>query len=179
MRRLFSRLFWTLLAAVFLVEAWLWDVLGAALSRLAAFLPIDPVRRGLTAVLRRTPPVFALLLFAIPALVILPFKLAGLALLAKGRFALGAAVFLLAKTAGLGVTAFVFDVCRERLMQMRWFVRLYDAVIAARDWAHRQVDPYKEAIRRLRETILPRAASGSPPFLRRLLALRAKARRPA
>ncbi len=179
MRRLFSRLFWTLLAAVFLVEAWLWDVLGAALSRLAAFLPIDPVRRGLTAVLRRTPPVFALLLFAIPALVILPFKLAGLALLAKGRFALGAAVFLLAKTAGLGVTAFVFDVCRERLMLMRWFVRLYDAVIAARDWAHRQVDPYKEAIRRLRETILPRAASGSPPFLRRLLALRAKARRPA
>lgn len=179
MRRLSSRLLWTLLAAVFLVEAWLWDMLGAALSRFAAFLPVEPVRRGLIAALRRTPPVFALVLFAIPALVILPFKLVGLALLAKGRVVLGAGVFLLAKTAGLGVTAFIFDVCRERLMLMRWFVRVYDAVIAARDWAHRQIDPYKEAILRLRKRILPRVAASSPPFLRRLLALRAQARRPA
>lgn len=179
MRRPLSRLLWTLLAAVFLVEAWLWDMLGAALSRFAALLPVEPVRRGLIAALHRTPPVFALVLFAIPALVILPFKLVGLALLAKGRVALGAGVFLLAKTAGLGVTAFIFDVCRERLMLMRWFVRVYDAVIAARDWAHRQIDPYKEAILRLRKRILPRVAASSPPFLRRLLALRAQARRPA
>ena len=41
---------------------------------------------------------------------------------------------LLAKLLGLGVTAFVFDVTRDKLLQMGWFRRAAEQVMALRDW---------------------------------------------
>ena len=35
-----TRFLWTVLAAIFLIEAWLWDVLGGFVARLVAALPI-------------------------------------------------------------------------------------------------------------------------------------------
>ena len=177
MRRQLTRFLWTVLAAIFLVEAWIWDVLGGLLSRLVAFLPIDRTRRFLRGAIDRAPAPFALGLFLLPVLVLLPFKLAGLALMAKGRVGLGCVVFLIAKSAGLGVTAFIFDVCHERLMTMDWFARFYALVIAARDWAHRRVDPYRQAIRALRLRVMARLsarfASSAPSLAGRIATFRA------
>lgn len=178
MRNRLYRFLWTLLAAIFLVEAWLWDVLGGAVAAFVAALPIEALRRTLRRLIDTLPAIFALTLFVIPVLVILPFKLVGLALIAKGRVALGAGVFLLAKTAGLGATAFVFDVCRERLLTLRWFARLYSIVIAFRDWAHARLDPYRAEIRtevaNLRERIRSRLAAGAPGLMRKVSMFRAR-----
>ena len=173
-----TRFLWTVLAAIFLIEAWLWDVLGGFVARLVAALPIAALRRRLQRLIDTLPPAFALALFIIPVLVVLPFKIAGLALIAGGRVVAGGCVFLAAKTAGLGVTAFIFDVCHARLMTLPWFARFYTLVIAFRDWAHAKVDPYKAAIRArvaaLRARLREKFASQSPSLMRRFAALRAR-----
>ena len=177
MPRWLTRLLWTFLAAIFLIEAWLWDVLGGLIGRLVAILPVERARRALRAIIDRLPAPFSLALFVLPILVILPFKLAALALLAKGKIGLGCGVFLAAKTAGLGATAFVFDVCHERLMTMAWFARFYARVIAVKDWAHRQIDPYRAKIIALRHAlaaaISARLSTGAPSFAQKIAVFRA------
>ncbi|MCB1540592.1 MAG: hypothetical protein KDJ25_07000 [Rhodoblastus sp.] len=174
-----TRFLWTVLAAIFLIEAWLWDVLGGLVARFVAALPIAAFRRRLQHLTDTLPPAFALALFIIPVLVVLPFKIAGLALIAGGRIFAGGLVFLAAKTAGLGVTAFIFDVCHARLMTLPGFARFYALVIAFRDWAHAKVDPYKMVIRarvvELRAKLHERFASQSPSLMRRFAALRTRA----
>ena len=176
MRNWIARTFWTALAALFLLEAWIWEVLGGAIEALVARLPIDALRRSLRGLIDRLPATFALCLFVIPMLVILPFKLVGVALIATGHIGFGCAVFLLAKTAGVGVTAFIFDVCRNRLMTLRWFERFYAMVMRGLDWAHRRIDPYRAAIVDLRARLAARMSLRSPSILRRLQTLRAAAR---
>lgn len=173
-----TKFLWTLLAAIFLIEAWLWDVLGGAVRRIVATLPLAALRQALQKMIDTMPATFALALFIIPVIVILPFKIAGLALIAGGRVLLGGCVFLMAKTVGLGVTAFIFGVCHARLMTLGWFARLYDRVIAIRDWAHAKVDPYKAALRArvasLRAMLRARFVSESPALMSRLAALRTR-----
>ena len=173
-----TRILWTLLAAIFLVEAWLWDVLGRFVGWIVSALPIAALKRTLTRAIDTMPATFALSLFLIPILLVLPFKIAGLALIAGGRVMSGGCVFLLAKSVGLGVTAFVFDVCHARLMTLPWFARLYAFVIRCRDWAHVKVEPYKAAIRHrvadLRQRLRGRLASGSPGLMGKLAALRTR-----
>lgn len=180
MRDRLIRFFWTLLAAIFLVEAWLWDVVGGLIGAIVAALPIPALRRALRRLIDSMPAIFALALFVVPVLVILPFKLVGLALIAKGRVLLGGGVFLLAKTVGLGVTAFIFDVCHARLMTMPWFARFYAQVIAFRDWAHERIDPYRTAIRAsvagLRARIAARLSTGAPSLARKLAMFRSRVR---
>src|SRR6185503_4162313 len=84
LRRL-ARVFWVILAIIFLFEAWLW----AQLAPVVAFV----------------------------------------------------VALLFAKLAGLGVTAFIFEVTRPKLMQMTWFARLYGIVMRGLAWAHAMVDP--------------------------------------
>lgn len=173
-----TKFLWTLLAAIFLIEAWLWDLLGRAVSAIVAVLPLAALKRTMQRMIDTLPATFALTLFIIPVLVVLPFKIAGLALIAGGRVLSGGCVFLAAKTVGLGVTAFVFDVCHGRLMTLPWFARFYALVIAFRDWAHTKVDPYKAAIRArvagLRTKLREKFASEAPSLMRKLADLRAR-----
>jgi hypothetical protein len=82
---------------------------------------------------------------------------------------------LFAKLAGLGTTAFVFDACREKLLQLVWFRLLYESLLALRDWAHTMVDPLIRKIRRLIWLSRPQRAGR---FLRRLARIRRQMHRP-
>ena len=53
------------------------------------------------------------------------------------------------KLVGVGVTAFVFDVTRAKLLEMRWFERIYALVLRVRAKAAELVDPIKRRIREL------------------------------
>jgi hypothetical protein len=53
---------------------------------------------------------------------------------------------MFAKMLGVGVTAFVFDVTRPKLMEMAWFVKLYRFVMMLRAKAKEIVDPVKARI---------------------------------
>ena len=47
---------------------------------------------------------------------------------------------------GVGVAAFVFDVTRPKLLEMAWFEKLYEFVLALRAKATALVDPVKARI---------------------------------
>ena len=87
-------------------------------------------------------------------------------------------VLILAKLLGLGVTAFIFDVTRDKLLQMAWFRRLYEWVMWLRGWAHEITEPVRERVRQLTWLLKPQRAGR---FLRRLMRLRRNAyrKRPA
>ena len=47
----------------------------------------------------------------------------------------------------LGVTAFIFDLTRPKLLQLGWFRWLYEHMLVWLAWAHGLVDPIKPRIR--------------------------------
>ena len=146
MRYLRRTLLFTL-AALFLIETWLWDSFAAAGRWIAAHIPFAELKAAVERAIEKLPPQAALVLFAIPGLVVLPFKIGGLWLIAHGHIILGGGVFLAAKVAGVGVAAFLFELTREKLMTMRWFARVYAIVMSWREWAHGLVDPYMKEIK--------------------------------
>lgn len=137
------------LAIVFLVESWLWETTGALISRLLALLPIDEVKQKITIFIRRLSPYQTLGLFIIPALVLLPMKFLALWLLAKGFVFSGLFTILGAKLVGLGVTSFLFALCKPTLLEIRWMYWLYHRCLGWRAQAYQLVKPYTRYIKRL------------------------------
>ncbi len=110
-----------LLALLILFEEWGWEPLQRALARLGRL----PLLRQLEAQITRLPPHAALVVFLLPALLLLPVKLLALGLIAGGQRWLGLVVILLAKLVGTAVVARLFTLTRPALLQLPWFVRLY------------------------------------------------------
>lgn len=146
MRRL-VRGFWICLALAFLLEAWLWDHLEPVAAAIVAYLPLEAVKKRIANWVERLSPTLSLIVFAVPVGLLLPFKIAGLWLLARGYWTGAASTFVFAKMVGLGSTAFVFDAARAKLLQLGWFRVLYDRVIAWRTWSYALVDPLLKEIR--------------------------------
>jgi hypothetical protein len=131
--------------------------------------------------LARLPPAAAVVVFLIPMLLVLPMKLAGVWLLSRGSWLGALALLVMAKVVSVGLTAFIFQLTKPKLLHLGWFRWVHARVVALLAWAHRQIDPVKA---RLRETLAPyrrrlRAllARGDGRFLRRILRLRRRARR--
>ena len=175
--RLIRRALLFVAALAFLFEAWLWDRFAALGYWLARVLPFERAKQAIAGIVRRLPPYGALVLFVLPAATILPFKLAGLYLIAHGHVGFGALTFVAAKLVGFGLTAFLFDLTRDTLLQLGWFARLYASVMRARDWAHRLVDPYKARIREAARELKGRVLRDRPGLSRLLLRLRGKIQR--
>ncbi|WP_342736595.1 hypothetical protein [Bradyrhizobium sp. B117] len=148
LRRLLQPL-WVLLAIIFLIEAWLWDHLEPIVARVVAAIPLARFKQWLTERVDALPPAMTLIVFAVPIIPLFPLKLIGLYLLTHQYWLTGVSTFLFAKLLGVGVTAFVFDVTRDKLLEMHWFERLYDLVMKLRAKAHLLVDPIKRRIREL------------------------------
>ncbi len=140
---------WVLLAIIFLIEAWLWDHLEPIVARIVAIIPLARFKQWLTERVDALPPAMTLIVFAVPILPLFPLKLVGLYLLTHEYWLTGMSTFLFAKMVGVGVTAFVFDVTRDKLLEMRWFERIYDFVLKLRAKAAELVDPIKRRIREL------------------------------
>ena len=94
-------------------------------------------------------PAATLIIFAVPIIPLFPLKLIGLWLLTHEYWMTGVSTFLFAKLLGVGVTAFVFDVTRDKLLEMHWFERIYDLVLKIRAKAAELVNPIKQRIREL------------------------------
>jgi hypothetical protein len=182
MRRLLRPL-WVLIAVLFLVEAWLWHRLSALIAWVLAAVGLPRLKVRLAAWVEGLPPPAALVLFVVPAVCLLPCKLLGLWMLARGRWVAALAVLGAAKLVGVGMTAFLFQAARPRLLRMAWFAWLYGRVLAALAWAHRQLDPFKQRVRTwARQTVAPalarlRAALPRGRVARRMARLRRRAQR--
>ena len=73
MRRVLKPL-WVLLAVFFLVEAWLWEHLRAAIAWVVDLVPLDKLKTGLATLVEKLPPWAVLIVFVIPFLILLPVK---------------------------------------------------------------------------------------------------------
>jgi hypothetical protein len=146
MRRLLQP-FWVLLAVIFLIEAWLWDHLEPIVERIVALIPLRAFKQWLSDRVDALSPAMTLIVFAVPVIPLFPLKLVGLWLLANEYWVSAAIVIVLGKFVGLGVTAFIFDVTRSKLMQMAWFKKVYEFIMAMRAKAADLVQPIKQRIK--------------------------------
>jgi hypothetical protein len=141
---------WVLLAVIFLIEAWLWDHLEPIVAAVVAKIPLRAFKHWLAERVDTLSPAMTLIVFIVPVIPLFPLKLIGFWLLAHEYWLSAVFTILFAKFVGVGVTAFVFDVTRPKLLEMGWFERLYEFVLALRAKAHELVDPIKG---RIRETL--------------------------
>src|SRR5215471_5774297 len=148
MRRLLQPL-WVLLAIVFLIEAWLWDHLEPIVARVVAAIPLRAFKQWLSDRVDTLSPAMTLIVFIVPVLPLFPLKLVGLWLLTHEYWASAVFTILFAKFLGVGVTAFVFDVTRPKLLEIGWFERLYEFILDLRARAHALVEPIKSRIREI------------------------------
>jgi hypothetical protein len=145
MRRLLQP-FWVLLAVIFLVEAWLWDHLEPIVARAVAMIPLRAFKQWLSDLVDTLSPATTLIVFLVPAIPLFPLKLIALWLLTHQYWLAAIVTIIFAKFLGVGVAAFIFDVTRHKLLQMAWFKKLYEFVIALRARAANLVDPIKQRI---------------------------------
>lgn len=186
MRRLLKPL-WVLLALIFLVEAWLWEHLRPLVAWVVDRIAWSKLKARFAAFIEHLGPYPTLLIFLIPPVVLFPFKLLGLWMLAHGSWLGAMVVLVLAKLVGTAVAAFIFDATRPKLLQLPWFRWLYELLMVWLAKAHAIVDPIKARLReRIRAMLVPvkhrlrrwiwLAKPGRPGrFVRRLARLRRRA----
>lgn len=149
MLRRLAQPFWVLLAIIFLIEAWLWDHLEPVVEKIVAWIPLREFKHWLSERIDALSPAMTLIVFAVPVVPLFPLKLFGLWLLAHEYWLAAIFTIVFGKFAGLGITAFIFDVTREKLMEMRWFAVLYDLIMMLRAKAKALVAPIKQRIREI------------------------------
>jgi len=167
MRRLLRPLL-VLLALVFLFEAWLWSHLAPIVGWIVARIPFAAFKARFAAAIERLPPYPTLLVFVVPVILLLPLKFIAVWLLARGYWLAALAVLALAKVVSLGVTAFIFDLTRPKLMQLAWFARFYNWVMRGLAWAHDLTEPVKRRIRTWFRMFSPRRAGRTLKLLLRI-----------
>jgi hypothetical protein len=128
-----------LLAALILIfEEWGWKPLSDLLARLARFRLWARIEQWIALL----PPYWALTVFALPTIIVLPLKLLSVWLLANGFYFTAGALFLGAKVASTAFIARIFLLTKPALMRIGWFARAYNWLI-----------PWKDAIfARIRES---------------------------
>jgi hypothetical protein len=142
MRRLLQPI-WILLAIIFLIEAWLWDHLEPIVAAVVAALPLRAFKAWLAERVDSLSPAMTLIVFIVPVIPLFPLKLVGFWLLAHEYWTSAILTIIFAKFLGVGVAAFVFDVTRPKLLEMAWFEKLYEFVLALRARAMALVEPIK------------------------------------
>jgi hypothetical protein len=146
MRRLLQPI-WVLLAVVFLIEAWLWDHLEPVVARFVALIPMRAFKQWLAERVDTLSPAMTLIVFIVPVIPLFPLKLVGLWLLTHEYWISAILTIIFAKFLGVGVAAFIFDVTRDKLLEMDWFETLYEFVLEVRGKAAALVEPIKLRIR--------------------------------
>jgi len=179
-RRLLKPL-WVLIALLFLFEAWLWDLVQPLIARIVARLPWRAFKAALARGIAKLPAAVVVFVFVLPDVVLFPVKLFALWILAKGAVVSGTVLFVFAKALGLVTALVLFEVCRDKLMELSWFRWTYDQVMRARAWAKTQAQPLVDQITATRHRIALRikALLGDGGFISMLRRLRATLKRRA
>jgi len=143
-----------LLALVIVFEEWGWRPLADLLGRLARWRPWAAVE----ALIIRLPPYAALVVFALPTLLLLPLKLVALLLIGKGQVILAGLLFVAAKVVATALIARLFMLTQPALMQIGWFASAHDTVMPWKEaltarvrasWAWRWGRVWKERVKRV------------------------------
>lgn len=183
-----------LAALVLLLEEWFWD-LGMRLGGAIAGWP--PLVR-LEGRVRALQPWPALVLFALPGLLLFPVKVLALVAIAHGHAASGIATIVVAKVGGAALVARLYVLTLPALLALGWFARLHRRFMQLKArWiarlrasaAFRHGRVAARAVRRGARALLRRLRPGVPwssrhagtnaRFLRRFIAMWRSRRRPS
>lgn len=149
---LFNATLAPVLALILIFEEWGWEPLARLMARLARL----PLWARMEAFITRLPPYGALIVFFVPALMLLPVKLLALYWISRGHALFGIGVVLAAKMLGTAAVARLFALTQPALMRLAWFARLYGRWI-----------PWKDAlIARVKSAPVWRAAAASVRAIR-------------
>jgi hypothetical protein len=118
-------------------------------ARVVALIPLRTFKLWLAEQVDTLSPAMTLIVFAIPIITLFPLKLVGLWLLANEYWAGAVGMIIFAKFLGVGVTAFIFDVTKPKLLQMGWFRKIYDFINDLRRRAAALVEPVKLRVREI------------------------------
>src|SRR6476620_6459394 len=110
---------------------------------LLELIPLERLKQAVLRFIDRLPPYPTLFLFLIPIVVIEPVKIGSLWLFAHKRWIAGVVSYAGAEVLRFGLVAFLFKACRDKLLSISWFARLYEIFVRVHEWAHEQVDPIK------------------------------------
>lgn len=115
-----------LAAVIILIEDWLWD----PLARLAALIGQLPILSSIEGFIAALPAYLALVVFAVPAVLLVPVKLLAFYFIAHGQATLGLCTVVLAKFVGTAMVARIFVLTRPKLLGIKWFAWLHGRVVA-------------------------------------------------
>jgi hypothetical protein len=111
-----------LLALLIVFEEWGWRPLAELLGRLSRWRPWAAAE----AFIGQLPPYAALIVFALPTLLLLPLKFLALLLIASNHLAAAGLLFVVAKLLATALIARLFLLTQPALMQIGWFATAHD-----------------------------------------------------
>lgn len=120
-----------LVAVYFLID----DVVLAAFRPIVAWAAGLEIARRFAIFLHRLPPYPTLGLFLVPFVVLEPFKIVGLWLMATGRFQSGLIMLAIAHVASIVLVERLFHATRDKLLTIPWFAAGYRWVMRLYDWS--------------------------------------------
>lgn len=129
MWRFLLRLLQLPLALVVMFYEWGWETLAHIFDWLAK----KRLWHAMEDAIRRLPPWAALLVFALPSILLFPVKLLALWLIANNQEAIGVAVIIAAKLVGTAVVARLFGLTQPALLRLHWFAVMYRWFIPWKD----------------------------------------------
>jgi len=118
-----------LLALLIVFEEWGWRPLAELLGRLARWRPWAAAE----ALVASLPPYAALIVFALPTLLLLPLKFVALLLIAAHHLAAAGLLFIAAKVLATALIARLFLLTQPALMRIGWFASAHDRLMP---WKH-------------------------------------------
>jgi hypothetical protein len=96
---------------------------------------LRPLRRQI----ERLPPYPALLILAVPLVVVEPLKIITIFIAGEGHWITGGVVMVFAYAVSLFVTEWLFVVVKPKLLTLSWFARAWVWFVAVRDKTWRWV----------------------------------------
>lgn len=144
-----SRLLALPLAVAFLFETWVWRWLVVFARALAGLLPWVRFRDAARRKVARAPALIAVVLFGVPLLVAEGGAFFSVVTMATGHVVAGMALYVLMKIFGLALIPVIFEITREKLMTLAWFVWAYQKFEGLHALAARFVAPYRRRAREL------------------------------
>ena len=145
--RQFKQIGWTALALVFLGVSWLWDTFAPLVQAIIDVLPLRRLKAWAHALLERLSPYGTLLVFLIPLVLSEIIKIIAFVGFARGQIFAGILIYLFAEIVRFGLAAYVWAVCRDKLLSIDWVARLHVWLLRLNDLAQRQIAPVRAWIR--------------------------------
>ena len=147
----FKQIAWTALALIFLGVSWLWETFAPLVQAIIDVLPLRRLKAWAHALLEKLSPYATLLVFLIPLALSEVIKIISFVAFARGQIFAGVVIYLLAEIVRFGLAAYVWSVCRDKLLSIEWVAKFHAWLLRLNDVAQRQITPLRAWIRQALE----------------------------